>query len=134
MVINYSQEYEGCYVCGKKNEHGLQLDFLYDEKRDEIFTTIVLKQFMQGYEGIVHGGFLSMLLDEVMAKACLYKNLTAVTAKFEIRFKKPVYIREKIELRGRITEIKGKKIYTESVCVGKDGDLRARAIALFITA
>jgi acyl-coenzyme A thioesterase PaaI-like protein len=132
MAIVYSPEYEGCYVCGKKNENGLQLDFQHDKERDEVYTSFSFEEYMQGYETIVHGGFLSMLLDEVMAKACLYHNLTAVTAKFEIRFKKPVYVHEKLEFRGRIGEIRGKKIYTESVCTGGEGDIRAQASALFI--
>lgn len=134
MAIEYSPGYEGCYVCGKKNEHGLHLDFQHDAVRNEVFTTFSFEEYMQGYKTIVHGGFLSMLLDEVMAKACLYNDLTAVTAKFEIRFKKPVYIHEKLEFRGRISEIRGKKIYTESVCTGPEGGVRAQASALFIRA
>jgi len=133
VTIDYSPDYEGCYVCGKKNENGLQLDFQYDNRRNEVYTFYTFKQFMQGYDSIVHGGFISMLLDEVMAKACLQKNIIAVTAKFEIRFKKPVYVNEKMEFRGSIAEIKGKKIRTVSVCTGNDGDVSAEATALFIS-
>jgi len=133
VTIDYSLEYEGCYVCGKENENGLQLEFQYDAKRDEVYTYYTFKQFMQGYDSIVHGGFISMLLDEVMAKACLHKNIIAVTAKFEIRFKKPVHVHEKMEFRGSIAEIKGKKIRTVSVCTGNGGDARAEATALFIS-
>lgn len=110
----------------------MRLDFLYDTQRDEVYTTCMFKKYMQGFSQVVHGGFLSMLLDEVMAKACLQKNIPAVTARFEVRFKKPVFVEEEMTFLGKVTEIHGKKIQTEAFCVDREGFERVSARALFV--
>ena len=73
-----------------------------------------------------------MLLDEVMAKACLFNDTQALTAKIEIKYKKPVYADEVIEVRAKIREIRGKKIKLSSRCIDENGDTRASAEGLFI--
>lgn len=132
MKIEYNSNYQGCFVCGKENQEGMKLDFLYDEKEDMVFTQYRFKDFMQGFSGLVHGGFLSMLLDEVMAKACLQKGLPAVTARFEVWFRKPVFVGEEMTFQGRVREFKGKKIEAEALCIDKNGNKRASARAIFI--
>jgi len=138
--INYSNEYQGCFVCGKENKKGFKLDFNYSEQTDEVYTIFKPQRYMQGYEAILHGGFISMLFDEVMAKACLRKGITAVTAKIEVRFKKPIFINETLEFKGKIVKMKGRKIELRAVCLTgdglkdglKDGIEKAEANALFI--
>ena len=121
MKLNFSEEYQGCFVCGKENTQGLKLDFIYDEVSDEVYSLCNFKTYMQGCDSIVHGGFISMLLDEVMAKTCLYKNIEAVTARIDIRFKKPVYVDERVVFRGKILEIRGKKIILSALCIDENG-------------
>jgi acyl-coenzyme A thioesterase PaaI-like protein len=132
MNIVYDSDYQGCFVCGKQNLKGLQLDFLYDAEHDEMCTRCSFSPFRQGYERIVHGGFVSMLLDEVMAKACLQRELVAVTVQFEVRFRKPVYVSEEVSFRGRVLEVIGRRIKTEARCLGQGGEERATATALFL--
>ena len=132
MKLNFSEEYQGCFVCGKENTQGLKLDFIYDEVSDEVYSLCNFKTYMQGYDRIVHGGFISMLLDEVMAKTCLYKNIEAVTARIDIRFKKPVYVDERVVFRGKTLEIRGKKIILSALCIDENGKERAHAQGLFI--
>ena len=73
-----------------------------------------------------------MLMDEVMAKACLFSDMQAVTARIEIKFQKPVLANEEMEIRGKIQEIRGKKIKLSSLCIDKKGETRASANGLFI--
>ena len=115
-----------------ENSRGLKLKFSYDKDKNEAYTKFRFQEYMQGYKKIIHGGFLFMLLDEVMAKACLFNDMQALTAKIEIRFKKPVYADEEIEVRGRIRDIRGKKITLSSGCIDKDGNARVSAEGLFI--
>ena len=132
MKLSYDPDYQGCFVCGKENPRGLRLDFTLDPENDEIVTRLALPSAMQGFENIVHGGFVSMLLDEVMAKACLEKGIPAVTAKIELRFKKPVLVGEEIEVRGKVIEVKGKKVFTRARCTGNSGELKALADGFFM--
>ena len=45
---------------------------------------------MQGYDGIMHGGILSALLDTAMAHCLLHENIEAVTGELNVRFYDPV--------------------------------------------
>ena len=126
--------YQGCVVCGKENAQGLKLEFFHDEETDEVSTRCSFPPTAQGFEGIVHGGFISMVLDEVMAKACLQKKMPAVTGRIEVRFKKPVHVEEEVEFRGRVLEVRGKKIIAEARCLSRAGEGRALAEGLFIRA
>jgi uncharacterized protein (TIGR00369 family) len=132
VTVEYDESYEDCYVCGKENLEGLRLDFHYDAEQDEMFTRCTFRLYMQGYKGLVHGGFLSMLLDEVMAKACIHRGTIAVTVQFDVRFRKPVYVQEELLFYGKVTEKKGKKIRTESRCVDSENRVRATASAVFL--
>jgi len=132
LELNYSDEYQGCFVCGNENRQGLKLDFIYDEINDEIYSACSFRDYMQGYERIVHGGFISMILDEVMAKACLQKNTPAVTARIEVRFKKPVYVDEEVIVRGKILNTKGKTIHLAAQCVDRNGGEKASAQGVFM--
>jgi uncharacterized protein (TIGR00369 family) len=132
LKLNYEPGYQGCFVCGKQNARGLRLDFALDPAHDEIVARFAFPQETQGFENIVHGGFVSMLLDESMAKACLEKGFRAVTAKMELRFKKPVLVGEEIEVRGSVVEVKGKKVFTRARCTGSSGELKALAVGFFL--
>ena len=132
MKIDYSTEYQGCFVCGKENSRGLKLDFFFDHKKNEVYTNVVFEEYMQGYNGIIHGGFITMLLDEVMAKACLFADLPAVTAKLEVQFKRPAKIAEHLRFVGKLVERHGKRIKTEAECLNDSQELKAKAKALFV--
>ncbi|MBA7659645.1 hypothetical protein ES703_67630 [subsurface metagenome] len=131
-MLSFNEKYQGCFVCGRENSKGLRFDFLYDEVNDEVYSHCSFDDYMQGYEKIVHGGFISMLLDEVMAKICLYKKIQAVTARIEVRFKKPVYVDEEIVVYGKILEMRGKRISLTARCIDHKGEERALARGLFI--
>jgi acyl-coenzyme A thioesterase PaaI-like protein len=128
----YDPAYEGCFVCGRKNPDGLRLDFAHDPQTGEVLARVSFPPAMQGFENVVHGGFLSMLLDEVMAKACLARGIPAVTARMELRFKKPVLVGEEIEARGMVLEVKGRKLFTRARCTGGSGEVKALADGLFV--
>ncbi len=132
MKLDYSEDYRECFVCGSENKKGLNLTFVYEDTSDEMYTRCRFARHMQGYAGIVHGGFISMLLDEVMAKLCLQKEIQAVTGRLEIKFNKPVYVEEEVEFRAQFEDIQKKKVLLSAVCIDLKGSQRARAHGLFI--
>ncbi len=132
MNVRYEPSSDGCYVCGQGNPRGMRLEFSYDPRENGVCAACRLQWFMQGYERIVHGGFISMLLDEAMAKACLHRELAAVTARMEVRFSAPVYVDEEVRVCGRVDEVRGRRITASAVCTDRTGAVRATAQALFI--
>jgi len=107
MEVDYTDTYQGCFVCGTENKEGMRLQFGFDEK-GEVTTEWRPKPYMQGFKNIVHGGFIAMVLDEVMAKVCLFRGTPAVTVRMEVRFKKPVFVGESLLFRGKCIEARKK--------------------------
>jgi len=91
-----------CFVCGPKNPVGLKLDFVFDGRT--IKTEYVPPKEHQGYRNIVHGGIVSVLLDEVMVKVAIEVGKPAVTAQMDIRLKKAVNIGSHITISAEITK------------------------------
>jgi uncharacterized protein (TIGR00369 family) len=119
-------EYYGyCWICGEKNKGGLQLKFDLDKTAKTIQTSFVPTETYQGYDGIVHGGILSALLDEAMAKLAFELGYNAVTAMLTIRFKNPARVREKLTIRGEITEANRRLILAKATIQREDGTLIA---------
>ena len=58
----------------------------------------------EGWEGIIHGGILCTILDEVMAWALVDHDNWGVTARMSIDFRKPVTVGQAIRAEGWITE------------------------------
>ena len=131
-IIKYDSNYKGCFVCGKENKKGFRLDFFYDKDDGLTKTEVIFKNYMQGYEGIIHGGFISMLLDEIMAKSCLNAGYVAVTGRLNVKFIKPVFPDEKIFFYGKIDNIKGKVIKASEWCGNGTTLKKAEAESTFI--
>jgi acyl-coenzyme A thioesterase PaaI-like protein len=93
-----------CYVCGKNNPQGLAVDFDIDRGQKSIIGRFTPQRQHQGYEGIIHGGILSALLDESMVKLAFSLGIPAVTAEITVKFKSPAAPGEELQVSGRITE------------------------------
>lgn len=89
---------------------------------------------MQGAMGSTHGGFVSLLLDEVMGKSLSAKGIKAPTAQLVVNFRKPMLLGQEYELRGWIESQQGRKKYVMGeVRLAHDTSvLIAEARALFL--
>lgn len=93
-----------CYVCGRENPAGLKVDFEINTDTKTIRARFQTLPEHQGYEGVVHGGILSALLDEAMAKLAFALGLPAVTAEITVKFRSPVTPGEVLFVFGSITK------------------------------
>jgi uncharacterized protein (TIGR00369 family) len=105
---------ERCYVCGKRNPAGLAVDFTIDKGLRSIQARFSPSDMHQGFEGIVHGGILSALLDEAMAKLAFSLGIPAVTAEMTVKFKAPVAPGEELIVSGRLVQETGRLIRAEA--------------------
>jgi uncharacterized protein (TIGR00369 family) len=103
-----------CYVCGKKNPAGLAVDFTIDKELRSIQARFSPSDAHQGFEGIVHGGILSALLDEAMAKLAFSLGIPAMTAEMTVKFKSPVAPGEELTVSGRLVQETGRLIRAEA--------------------
>jgi acyl-coenzyme A thioesterase PaaI-like protein len=112
--MNELRDNQKCYVCGKKNPVGLAVDFTINNETRSIEAQFIPSDLHQGYESIVHGGIISALLDEAMAKLAYSLGIPAMTAEIIIKFKAPAKPREELVVIGRLTQESGKLIQAEA--------------------
>lgn len=107
-VVNPYDNIEGhyCFACSKKNPFGLKLDF-FEEGEDLVSVWNPRTEFT-GFHNVLHGGIQATLIDEIAAWCIQIKHKTVgVTAKLEMRYKKPVYCdKGALILRAKIVDIK----------------------------
>jgi acyl-coenzyme A thioesterase PaaI-like protein len=114
-----------CYVCGKENPIGLQLDFFEDEK--SVWTEFIPKP------GMVHGGILSSILDETIGRAAFLHDKWVQTGKLEIRFRKPAPLDGVFIARAGIVRDSGRAMeMAGTICLKGSNDVIAEASGLFI--
>jgi len=119
------ETYGNCFVCGENNAGGLRLRFDIDKERQTLKTTFIPQPVYQGYDGVLHGGIISTLLDEAMAKLSYELGYDAVTASLEVRFKKPALILEPLKIFGEITEVNQRLVRAKAKITKEDGTVLA---------
>ncbi len=90
-----------CFGCSPSNPIGLKLRFRHAERG--CVTRCSIPDILCGFDGLVHGGILSTILDETAAWA-LFAHLGrfAVTRELTTRFIKPVATNMEIIVEGRV--------------------------------
>jgi acyl-coenzyme A thioesterase PaaI-like protein len=82
----------------------------------------------QGWNGILHGGITSTILDEAMAKWLEYKGYNALTVEMTTKYYKNIPIGEKVTVYAWMQEEKRKKIfYMASEIRSSDNQILASA-------
>ena len=119
-----------CIACGPDHPHGLRLQF--DLAADgSVSARWSPAEAWQGFRGIIHGGIVSTVLDEAMAKAVAATG-TALTGELRVRFRHPVVPGEELRIRGWIVERTRRVIRAEAVLTARDGRERAHAWSTFL--
>jgi uncharacterized protein (TIGR00369 family) len=114
-----------CFVCGHQNPQGLHVDFSVNEREKTISASHLFAETYQGYAGIVHGGILSLVLDEAMVKLAYMLGLPSVTGEITVRFPSPLHTFEKVLIQGRIVRVERRIIIAESRAENMNGTVVA---------
>ena len=99
-----------CFACGTLNTGGLGLDLHVEPGRS--WVELALEPRFEGWEGVIHGGILSTILDEVMAWALVGADDWGVTARMAVDFRKPVRVGVPIRAEGWITHARRRVVDT----------------------
>jgi acyl-coenzyme A thioesterase PaaI-like protein len=122
-----------CFVCGRENPYGLKLDFFETSPGEVIVDTIVPEQF-QGYPGVVHGGVVAAMLDEVTGRVHMGGNPPRFmfTARLDIRYRKNVPIGQPLHIVGRAGKRRERTAVASGQIFGPSGELLAEAEAVLV--
>jgi uncharacterized protein (TIGR00369 family) len=123
-----------CFVCGIQNPLGLHLKF-YETAPGEVEAECTVTEQYQGYPGIVHGGIVSAMLDELAGRSMMGDTSAPrfmFTARLQVRYHKNVPIGQPLRLIGKAGESRGRKSTATSAIYDCDGTLLAEAEVLMI--
>jgi acyl-coenzyme A thioesterase PaaI-like protein len=140
----YDDATSHCYGCGRLNEHGLQIKSYWDG--EESVCVFRPKAHHTAIPGFVYGGLIASLIDchsTGTAAAALFRAenrpmdsepaFRCVTASLHVDYLKPTPIDGELVVRGRVSEIKGRRVRVEcSLFAGDVETARGWVIAVAV--
>ncbi len=127
----------GCFICDNNdsNPRALHLKVMWDEETETTRISFVPDETWCGYAEVVHGGLIAAVLDEAMAWAVRQKRGEwAFTADFQLRYKKPVQLANEYLAVAEVEEMDGRRITAKARVLDSEGQLAAKASAVFLPA
>lgn len=122
-----------CFVCGLHNPFGLQLRF-YDSAPGEVTAEITVPKQFQGYPGVVHGGVVAAMLDEVSGRSQMGSDQPRFmfTARLDIHYRRNVPVGQPLRLVGKALTSKRRTATAHGAIYGPSGELLAEADAVLV--
>ncbi|NTW86767.1 MAG: PaaI family thioesterase, partial [Holophagaceae bacterium] len=118
---HYPENVAHCYGCGRLNELGHQIRTVWEG--EESVTRYMPRPEHTAIPGYVYGGLIASLVDchsTGTAAAAMYRHedrpldslpaFRFVTASLHVDYLAPTPIDTEIEIRGRVKEIRGRKV------------------------
>ena len=100
---------------------------------DRISAHVVFSSAYEGPKGVVHGGMVLAIFDEVLALAQLPSGTIGMTGTVSVRLLRPTPIDKRIDFEGGVERVDGKKIHTWARSMA-NGDVLVEATAICILA
>ena len=138
----YPENVSHCFGCGSLNQHGHQIKTYWDG--DETVTYFQPQPYHTAIPGYVYGGLLASLIDchsTGSAAAAMYRaerremdslpTLRFVTASLQVDYLKPTPIQGLLEIRGRIQEIKARKVIVAATLLA-NGQATVRGLVVAV--
>ncbi len=118
-----------CFVCGPDNPTGLRLRF--SREGEAVVAEFVPREEHVGWEGVVHGGILSAVLDDAMGNVFYLRGYQALTARMEVRFRRPVRPGDRLSVRAWLAGEDDRTLTTRAE-LARDGEVVCSAEAVFV--
>ena len=123
-----------CFICGLENPIGLKLK-IYQTEPGIIETAYTAPDHFQGYPGVLHGGIVAAILDEISGRALMGEPSSPrfmFTGKLEIKYRQNVPIGVPLMIVGKAIKFRSKMGEGWAGIYHPDGTLLAEANALHI--
>ena len=122
-----------CFVCGRENPYGLRLNF-FETAPGEVEVEFTVPEQYQGYPGVVHGGIVAAMLDEVIGRVHMGGDPPRFmfTARLDVRYRKNVPVGQPLRIIGHAGKSRERSAIASGQIFGPDGDLLAEAEAVLV--
>jgi acyl-coenzyme A thioesterase PaaI-like protein len=84
-----------------------------------------------GPPGMVHGGVIALLFDELLGATNVCNGLGGFTGTLSIRYERPTWIETELQLESWVDRVEGRKVFTVGT-ISINGEVTARAEGIFI--
>jgi len=119
-------------VCGTVENNPDTLRLAFSQDSEGIVTApFQVTSRHQGYEGLLHGGMASTLLDAAMTHCLFTHGIQALTAELTVRFIAPVRTEQQVMLTAHLVGHR-RGIYQLEALITQEQQILARASAKFI--
>ena len=93
--------------------------------------TVVFNEVFSGAPGMLHGGILASVFDQILGHQLLNRGIGALTVNLEVQFHQPTLIERELRFEGNLESQEGRRFILHGSCM--DGEmLTAEAKAVFI--
>lgn len=124
-----------CFICGLENPVGLHLH-IYETEPGVVESTYIAPEHFQGYPGVLHGGIVAAILDEISGRAHMGpvdRPRFMFTGKLEIKYRKNVPINRRLKIIGKAGRLRTRMVEAwAGIYDEQSGELLAEADALHI--
>ena len=118
-----------CFGCGRNNPIGLKMQFR--REGDRVTALFTPQEEHQGWPGVVHGGIIAAVIDEAMGYANHFAGMNCLTAKMDIKLKRPAPIGETFTVTSFIEKSSRRLVVARASISLPDGKLVAEGKATF---
>ena len=124
-----------CFICGLENPIGLHLH-IYETEPGVIESTYTAPDHFQGYPGVLHGGIVAAILDEISGRIHMGDAANPrfmFTGKLEVKYRKNVPVGKLLKIVGRAVKVRSKMAESwAGIYDSETNELLAEANALHI--
>ncbi len=128
--LNDRTEYQRNFVHGLRNSSGLHLQYHLDG--DRVVTTWVPGADHVGFPGVVHGGLIAAVLDDVMGRCSVLRRRWVVTGRLETRFRDVAPLGQALLVEGWTTRFTRRVMQASSRMTLQDGVVVAEATGTYL--
>jgi acyl-coenzyme A thioesterase PaaI-like protein len=128
---NFDEDRIFCRACAERKVCHLGADLRRDTSNAGITGTVHYGEWAEGGGGVVHGGMVLAVFDELMSSVFSQTGVLAVTLSLQASFHKPVPIEQVIDLRAWPVETDDRRLRAEAT-MSSAGHVLASATADFL--
>src|SRR5512142_1450250 len=125
-----------CFICGVENPVGLHLH-IYETAPGVVEAEYTAPAHFQGYPGVLHGGIVGAILDELSGRSLMGSDPMAprfmFTARLEIKYRRNVPIGVPLRIEGRAGRSRSRSAEAwAGIYDTRNGELLAEANSLMM--
>jgi uncharacterized protein (TIGR00369 family) len=98
-----------CFGCGPLNMEGLRL--VFTPGPDGSWADYEVPDRFQSWAGMVHGGVISLMLDEAVGWAAWHAGHPGVTGRLQVSYRRPLKLGERVRIVGQVERVRRSLVY-----------------------